>query len=44
MIMKHEESFLKTETTFAVLSTEGKAPVMKARLNKSANGFEISFF
>ena len=37
------ESFLKTGTTFAVLSTEGKTPVIKERLNKSANCFEISF-
>ena len=35
---------LKTGTTFAVLSTEEKTPVMKERLNKSANCFEISFF
>ena len=38
------ESFLKTGTTFAILKTEGKTPVMKERLNKSANCFEISFF
>ena len=38
------ESFLKTGTTFAILRTEGKTPVMKERLNKSANCFEISFF
>ena len=36
--------FSKTATTFAVLSTEGKTPVVKKRLNKSANCFEISFF
>ena len=28
------ESFLKTGTTFAVLSTDGKTPFMKERLNK----------
>ena len=38
------ESFLKTGTTFAVLNAEGKTPVIKERLNKSANCFEISFF
>ena len=26
------------------MSTEGKTPVLKERLNKSANCFEISFF
>ena len=38
------ESFLKTGTTFAVLSTEGKTPVMKERLSTFANCFKISFF
>ena len=38
------ESFLKTGTTFAVLSTEGKTSFKKVRLNKSANCFEMSFF
>ena len=37
------ESFLKTETTFAVLSMDGKTPVTKERLNKSASCMEISF-
>ena len=37
-------SFLKTGTTFAVLSTEGKTSVMKDRLNKSTTCLEISFF
>ena len=34
----------KTGTTFAVLSTEGKIPVMKERLNTSENCFGISLF
>ena len=38
------ESFLKTGTTFAVLSTEEKTPVKKERLNESASCFEMSFF
>ena len=33
-----------TGTTFAVLSTEGKRPVMEERLNKSGNFPKISFF
>ena len=33
-----------TGTTFAVLMTNGKAPIIKERLNKSANYFKISFF
>ena len=36
--------FLRTRTSLAVLSKGGKTPVMKERLNKSANCFEISFF
>ena len=44
LLQSNFESFLKTGTTFAVLSTEGKTPVMKERLNKSANCFEMSFF
>ena len=35
---------LNSRTNFAVLSTEGKTPVMKEKLNKSANCFKISFF
>ena len=35
---------LKTETASAVLSTKRRTPVMKERLNKSANCFKISFF
>ena len=35
---------LKTGTTFAVLSTEGKKTAMKERLNTFANSFKISFF
>ena len=35
---------LKIGTTFIVLSTEGETPVMKKRLNKSANCFVILFF
>ena len=38
------ESFLKTGTAFAVLRAEGKTPVIKERLNKSASCFKISFF
>ena len=43
LLQSNFEFFLKTGTTFAVLSTEGKTPVIKERLNKSANCFEISF-
>ena len=42
--LQNFESFLKTGTTFAILKTERKTPVMKERLNKSVNCFEISFF
>ena len=42
--MVQKTGILKTETTFADLSTEGKTPVIKERLNKAANCFEISFF
>ena len=35
------ESFLKTGTTFAVLSTEGKTLVIKERLNKSAKVYYL---
>ena len=38
------EFFIKTETTFAVSWTEEKTPVMKERLKKSANCFEMLFF
>ena len=34
--------FFKTGTTFEVLSTGGKTPVMKESLNKSLNCFETS--
>ena len=44
MLQPNFESFSKTGATFAVLSTEGKTPVMKERLNKSASCFEFSFF
>ena len=44
MLQSNFEYFLKTGTTFAVLNTEGKTPVMKERLNKSASCFEISYF
>ena len=44
LLQSNFESFLKTGTTFAILSTEGKTPVKKERLNKSANCFEMSFF
>ena len=39
------ESFLKADTAFAVMSTKKKKKktVMKERLNKSGNCFEISF-
>ena len=33
LLQSNFESFLKTGTTFAVLSTEGKTPVMRGRLN-----------
>ena len=42
--MGQKTAVLKTGTTFAVLRTELKIPVMKKRLNKSGNCFEISFF
>ena len=44
MLQSNFEPFSKTGATFAVLSTEGKTPVMKERLNKSASCFEFSFF
>ena len=34
---------LKTETTLGVLSTDGKIPVTKERLNKSASYIKNSF-
>ena len=37
------EPFLKTGTTLAVLSTDGKEPEEKERLNKSASCLEICF-
>ena len=42
--MGQKTGILKIGTTFAVLCTEGKTPVMKKRLNKPANCFEILFF
>ena len=36
--------FLKSGTTFAVLSTDEKIPVIEERFNKSANCLGISFF
>ena len=38
------EPFLKTGTTLAVLSIDGKEPEEKERLNKSASCIEISCF
>ena len=38
------EPFLKTDTTLAVLSIDGKEPEEKERLNKSASCKEISCF
>ena len=38
------EPFLKTGTTLAVLSIDGKEPQEKERLNKSASYIEISCF
>ena len=38
------EPLLKTGTTVAVLSTDGKEPEEKERLNKSASSLEISCF
>ena len=38
------EPFLKTGTTLAVLSIDGKEPEEKERLNKSASCLEISCF
>ena len=34
----------KTDTNFAALSTDGKAPIMKERFNKATNCFENSVF
>ena len=44
LLKSNFESFLKPGTTFADLSTDGKPPVMKGRLNKSANCLEIPVF
>ena len=41
--MGQKTGILETGTTFTVLCTEGKTPVMKKRLNKSSNCYEISF-
>ena len=38
------EPFLKTGTTLAALSTDGKEPEEKERLNKSENCLETSCF
>ena len=38
------EPFLKTDTTLAVWSIDGKEPEKKERLNKSASCIEISCF
>ena len=43
MLKSNFQSFLNTGTTFAVLSVEEKTPVIKERLNKSANSIEVSF-
>ena len=43
LLKSNFESFLNTGTTFAVLSVEEKTPVIKERLNKSANSIEVSF-
>ena len=44
MQQSNSESFLKTCTTLAVLSMDGKEPEEKERLNKSASCIEISYF
>ena len=38
------EPVLKTGTTLAVLSIDGKEPEEKERLNKSASCLEVSYF
>ena len=43
IITTNFESFLKTATTFVVLSTDGKTPVMKEWLSKSGNCFKIFY-